>query len=46
MNLLFVADPIESFVIYKDTTFAMMREAQALERPFGQVGRSGDRCRA
>ncbi|MFZ1365616.1 MAG: glutathione synthase [Brachymonas denitrificans] len=29
MNLLFVADPIESFVIYKDTTFAMMREAQA-----------------
>ena len=29
MHLLFVADPIESFVIYKDTTFAMMREAQA-----------------
>ena len=28
MNLLFVADPLESFVIYKDTTFAMMREAQ------------------
>jgi glutathione synthase len=28
MNLLFVADPIESFKIYKDTTFAMMREAQ------------------
>ena len=29
MNLLFVADPLESFKVYKDTTFAMMREAQA-----------------
>ena len=29
MHLLFVADPLESFKIYKDTTFAMMREAQA-----------------
>ncbi len=28
MNLLFVADPIESFKTYKDTTFTMMREAQ------------------
>ncbi|WP_367066546.1 glutathione synthase [Oryzisolibacter sp. LB2S] len=28
MNLLFVADPVEHFKIYKDTTFAMMREAQ------------------
>ena len=28
MKLLFVADPIESFKIYKDTTFAMMRAAQ------------------
>ena len=28
MNLLIVADPIEQFKIYKDTTFAMMREAQ------------------
>ncbi|MEN9486098.1 MAG: hypothetical protein RJB37_3978, partial [Pseudomonadota bacterium] len=27
MKLLFVADPIESFKTYKDTTFAMMREA-------------------
>ncbi|MCL1961535.1 MAG: glutathione synthase [Desulfovibrionaceae bacterium] len=27
MNLLFVADPLESFKIYKDTTFSMMREA-------------------
>jgi glutathione synthase len=29
MNLLFVADPLETFKTYKDTTFAMMREAQA-----------------
>jgi glutathione synthase len=28
MNLLFVADPLASFKIYKDTTFAMMRAAQ------------------
>ena len=28
MNLLFVADPLESFRTYKDSTFAMMREAQ------------------
>ncbi len=28
MKLLFVADPLESFKISKDTTFAMMREAQ------------------
>ncbi|MDP3700335.1 MAG: glutathione synthase [Hylemonella sp.] len=28
MNLLFVADPLESFQTYKDSTFAMMREAQ------------------
>ena len=28
MNLLFVADSLESFQIYKDTTFSMMREAQ------------------
>lgn len=28
MELLFVCDPLESFKIYKDTTFAMMREAQ------------------
>ncbi|MDO9283812.1 MAG: glutathione synthase [Aquabacterium sp.] len=27
MKLLFVADPLESFKIYKDTTFSMMREA-------------------
>mgnify|MGYP001419007347 FL=1 len=28
MKFLFIADPLESFKIYKDTTFAMMREAQ------------------
>ena len=28
MNLLFIADPLESFKIHKDTSFAMMREAQ------------------
>ncbi|WP_343594265.1 glutathione synthase [Paracidovorax wautersii] len=28
MHFLFIADPIEQFKIYKDTTFAMMREAQ------------------
>ena len=27
MDLLFVADPLDSFKTYKDTTFAMMREA-------------------
>ncbi len=28
MNILFVADPLGDFKIYKDTTFSMMREAQ------------------
>ncbi len=28
MNILFVADPLEVFKVYKDTTFSMMREAQ------------------
>jgi glutathione synthase len=28
MQILFIADPLESFKIYKDTTFAMMRELQ------------------
>ena len=27
MKLLFVADPLDTFKTYKDTTFAMMREA-------------------
>lgn len=29
MKLLFIADPLESFKTYKDSTFAMMREAAA-----------------
>ena len=29
MNLLFIADPLEAFKPYKDSTFAMMREAAA-----------------
>ena len=29
MKLLFIADPLETFKTYKDTTFAMMREAEA-----------------
>ena len=29
MQLLFIADPLRTFKIYKDTTFAMMREAAA-----------------
>ena len=28
MRILFIADPLSSFKIYKDTTFSMMREAQ------------------
>ena len=28
MQILFIADPLESFYTYKDSTFAMMREAQ------------------
>jgi glutathione synthase len=28
MHILFIADPLEHFKIYKDTTFSMMREAQ------------------
>jgi glutathione synthase len=28
MHILFIADPLESFKIYKDTTFSMKREAQ------------------
>lgn len=33
MNILFIADPLESFKIYKDTTFVMMREAQSAATP-------------
>ena len=48
MNILFVADPLEDFKIYKDTTFSMMREAQrrghriAACEPRDLTWRSGD----
>ena len=48
MNILFVADPLELFRIYKDTTFSMMREAQrrghrvAACEPRHLTWRSGD----
>ncbi|MBV8122935.1 MAG: glutathione synthase [Burkholderiaceae bacterium] len=52
MKLLFVADPLASFKIYKDTTFAMMREAArrghelwACE-PADLVWRAGSRVQA
>jgi glutathione synthase len=52
MNLLFVADPLEVFKIYKDTTFSMMREAQRRGHricacgPQDLVWRSGDAVKA
>ena len=52
MNLLFVADPLETFKTHKDTTFSMMREAQrrghriAACGPEQLVWRSGDVVRA
>ncbi|HWP10821.1 MAG TPA: glutathione synthase [Ramlibacter sp.] len=48
MKLLFVADPLEVFKTYKDTTFSMMREAQrrghqvAACEPRHLMWRSGD----
>ena len=30
MRIAFIADPLESFKIYKDSTFAMMEEAARL----------------
>ena len=52
MDILFVADPLEVFKVYKDTTFSMMREAQrrghrivACE-PRHLTWRSGDVVRA
>ena len=52
MQILFVADPLESFKVYKDTTFSMMRVAQrrghavyACE-PRHLVWRSGGRVEA
>jgi len=52
MNILFVADPLEAFKTYKDTTFSMMREAQrrghrvAACGPQDLVWRSGDVVKA
>jgi glutathione synthase len=52
MHILFIADPLESFKTYKDTTFAMMREAQrrghalAACEPQAIWWRSGDQVRA
>jgi glutathione synthase len=52
MNILFVADPLEVFQIYKDTTFSMMREAQrrghrvSACEPRHLTWRSGDRVHA
>jgi glutathione synthase len=52
MNILFVADPLEVFKIYKDTTFSMMREAQrrghriAACEPRHLSWRSGERVHA
>jgi glutathione synthase len=53
MNILFVADPLEVFKTYKDTTFSMMREAQRRghriaacepQRPAGDRRRSARPC--
>ena len=52
MHLLFIADPLETFKIAKDTTFAMMREAQrrghtlAVCEPSHLAWRSGGRVHA
>ena len=52
MNILFVADPLEIFKIYKDTTFSMMREAQRRGHRISACGpqdivwRSGDDVKA
>jgi glutathione synthase len=52
MKILFVADPLETFKIYKDTTFSMMREAQrrghtlSACQPADLRWRSGERVQA
>ena len=38
MHILFITDPLESFKIYKDTTFAMMREAQRRDHTLSACG--------
>jgi glutathione synthase len=52
MKILFVADPLETFKVYKDTTFSMMREAQSRGHRIAACGpedlawRSGDVVKA
>ena len=52
MNILFVADPLESFKTHKDTTFSMMRELQqrghaiAATEPRHMAWRRGDTVNA
>ncbi len=52
MNILFVADPLETFKTYKDTTYSMMREAArrghriAACEPQDMTWRSGGRVNA
>ncbi|KAF1044879.1 glutathione synthase [Xylophilus sp.] len=38
MHILFIADPLESFKIYKDSTFAMMRELQLRGHAIASAG--------
>ncbi|MDE2288067.1 glutathione synthase [Pandoraea sp.] len=38
MHILFIADPLDHFKIYKDTTFAMMREAAARQHEIYACG--------
>ena len=40
MKLLFVADPLEGFKIYKDSTFAMMRRPRAAATPCSPASRA------
>jgi glutathione synthase len=44
MHILFVADPLESFKIYKDTTFAMMRELHRRGHRVSACESAGHRC--
>jgi len=39
MKLLFVADPLDTFKIYKDSTFAMMRRRPAAATRCGRRSR-------
>ena len=45
MDILFVSDPLESFKVYKDSTFAMMREAQARGHAIFACGPADLACR-